>query len=94
MKLRLEPFIEAVNQINGLTASIVQDGAGRDIYRGSVKVSGNQTAKEVIAKLKTESPAVYTREYQANNGIIEFDVRSVNEQEMRMIEKRLQEIMK
>lgn len=49
---RLAPFIESVNQIDGLTAKVVQDGAGRDIYRANVHVSGNHTAKEVIAELK------------------------------------------
>lgn len=93
MKQRLQPFVEAVNQIEGLTATIVQDGAGRDIYRGSVRVNSNKTAKDVISELKAADPAVYTREYQANNGIIEFDIRSVNEQEMNKIAARLQEIM-
>lgn len=93
MKTRLAPFIEGVNAISGLTATVVQDGAGRDIYRGSVKVSGAKTAKEVIAELKAENPAVYTREYQANNGIIEFDIRSVNAEEMDKIVQRLQQIM-
>ena len=49
--------------------------------------------KEVIQALKAESPAIYTREYQANNGIIEFDIRSVNQEEMNKIVQRLQEIM-
>ncbi|EIB6793483.1 hypothetical protein BTK92_RS15305, partial [Enterococcus faecalis] len=63
---RLKPFVEAINNLSDLTAKIVQDGAGRDIY---------------------------TREYQANNGIIEFDIRSVNQEEMNKIVQRLQEIM-
>lgn len=88
----MAPFIESVNQIDGLTAKVVQDGAGRDIYRANVHVSGNHTAKEVIAELK-ESPAVYTREYQANNGVIEFDIRSVDAKEMALIAARLREIM-
>ena len=29
MKHRLEPFVAALNQITGLSADIVQDGAGR-----------------------------------------------------------------
>ncbi|MDK7933509.1 SelA-like pyridoxal phosphate-dependent enzyme, partial [Enterococcus faecalis] len=82
MQERLKPFVEAINNLSGLTAKIVQDGAGRDIYRASVKVDGRKTAKEVIQALKAESPAIYTREYQANNGIIEFDIRSVNQEEM------------
>ncbi|WP_353960712.1 DgaE family pyridoxal phosphate-dependent ammonia lyase [Enterococcus faecalis] len=83
----------AINNLSDLTAKIVQDGAGRDIYRASVKVDGRKTAKEVIQALKAESPAIYTREYQANNGIIEFDIRSVNQEEMNKIVQRLQEIM-
>ncbi|MGM0125467.1 L-seryl-tRNA(Ser) seleniumtransferase [Enterococcus sp. AZ194] len=93
MKTRLVPFIEGLNKIKGLTAQVVQDGAGRDIYRGSVQVTGEKSAKEVIAELKEKNPAVYTREYQANNGIIEFDIRSVNEEEMNKIVQRLKEIM-
>lgn len=93
MKQRLTPFVEAINQIPDLTAKVVQDGAGRDIYRVSVLVEGVKSAKEVIQELKAQNPAVYTREYQANNGIIEFDIRSVNENEMKKIIKRLKEII-
>ncbi|MFR3684035.1 MAG: DgaE family pyridoxal phosphate-dependent ammonia lyase [Enterococcus sp.] len=92
MKQRLLPFIEELNKIEGLEAKTVQDGAGRDIYRASVKVQ-NKPAKEVINALKAENPAIYTREYQANNGIIEFDIRAVNEQELGKIITRLNEIM-
>jgi L-seryl-tRNA(Ser) seleniumtransferase len=94
MLTRLTPFVEKLNLIQGLTAKVVQDGAGRDIYRASVAVTGEKKAKQVIAELKAEDPAIYTREYQANNGIIEFDVRSVNEEELAKITKRLVEIMR
>ncbi|MBP2098733.1 DgaE family pyridoxal phosphate-dependent ammonia lyase [Enterococcus rivorum] len=93
MKGRLGPFIESLNEIQNLEAKVVQDGAGRDIFRASLKISGSKTATEIIQELKEKSPAIYTREYQANNGIIEFDIRSVNQEEMGKIVKRLQEIM-
>lgn len=93
MKERLAPFVEAVNHLTGLQASVVQDGAGRDIYRASLKMVGKKTAKQVIEELKSAVPAIYTREYQANNGIIEFDIRSVNQTEMDTIVQRLKEIM-
>lgn len=93
MQTRGLPLAEAINQIRNLQAKIVQDSAGREIYRVSVAVNGKKSAKEVIAELKANDPAIYTREYQANNGIIEFDIRSVNEAEMKQIEKRLKEIM-
>jgi L-seryl-tRNA(Ser) seleniumtransferase len=93
MKARLVPFIEGINQIPDLQATIVQDSAGREIYRASVKVTGTISAKEVLQQLKTQSPAIYTREYQANTGIIEFDIRAVNQTEMAKIVQRLQEII-
>ncbi|EUJ42779.1 DgaE family pyridoxal phosphate-dependent ammonia lyase [Listeria riparia] len=92
MQKRLTPFIEELNHISGIEAKEVQDAAGRDIYRASVKVS-EKSATEVIALLKEKDPAIYTREYQANNGIIEFDIRAVNQEEMALIENRLKEIM-
>ena len=93
MRARLVPFVESINQIPALQATVVQDSAGREIYRGSVKVTGTISAKEVIRQLKTQNPAIYTREYQANNGIIEFDVRSVDQTEMAKIVQRLREIL-
>ena len=36
MQERLQPFIAAINEITGFEAKIVQDSAGRDIYRASV----------------------------------------------------------
>lgn len=93
MQARLIPFVQALNELPNLAAKSVQDSAGREIYRASVKVSGPKNAKQVIAELKAKAPAIYTREYQANNGIIEFDIRSVDETEMTKIVMRLQEIM-
>ncbi|WP_314061361.1 DgaE family pyridoxal phosphate-dependent ammonia lyase [uncultured Vagococcus sp.] len=93
MRERLAPFLRALNELPNIDAKEVQDGAGRDIYRAEVMVSGKLSAKEVIKQLKATSPAVYTREYRANNGIIEFDIRSVNVKEMAQIVTRLDEIL-
>lgn len=93
MKTRLTPFVSELNQIPQIQAVVVQDSAGREIYRASIKMTGDISAKEVITQLKAKSPAIYTREYQANNGIIELDIRSVNQEEMNKIVQRLQEIL-
>ncbi|MHC5228720.1 DgaE family pyridoxal phosphate-dependent ammonia lyase [Enterococcus sp. LJL99] len=93
MKKRLLPLIEELNEIPLIDASIVKDGAGRDIYRASVKVNGKKTASSVIEALKKENPAIYTREYLANKGIIEFDIRAVSDEEMAMISQRIKKIM-
>ncbi|MGX6961917.1 DgaE family pyridoxal phosphate-dependent ammonia lyase [Vagococcus xieshaowenii] len=91
---RLEPFIEQLNAIDDVVATIVQDGAGRDIYRAKVDLNNLEfSAFDMIAALKKGSPSVYTREYQANNGIIEFDIRSVNKDEMDEIVKKFNHII-
>lgn len=96
MKERLKPFVKELNTINHIDAEIVQDGAGRDIYRASVKVTKDSpiSAIELIEKMKSDSPAVYTREYRANIGIIEFDIRAVHEKEMEIIVDKIKKIMK
>ena len=94
MKARLKPFIDSLNQIKGIEASIVQDAAGRAIYRAKVVITGNHTALEVIKELKKGETAVYTREYQANNGVIEFDIRAVDQTEMFVIVEKLSGILK
>lgn len=95
MKERLEPFIKQLNSLEGISSSMIQDSAGRDIYRAEVKVDErlNLSATEIVEKLKLGQPAIYTREYRVNNGIIEFDVRAVNEEEIQLVYERLKEII-
>jgi L-seryl-tRNA(Ser) seleniumtransferase len=95
MKERLEPFIKQLNSLEGISSSMIQDSAGRDIYRAEVKVdeSLNLSATEIVEKLKLGQPAIYTREYRVNNGIVEFDVRAVNEEEIQLVYERLKEII-
>ena len=52
-----------------------------------------KNAKQVTAELKVGDPAIYTREYRANEGIIEFDIRAVDQAEMDLIVNRLKEIL-
>lgn len=93
MKKRLASFIDSLNQIPNLTATIVQDGAGRDIYRARIKFAENIDAQTVVKAQQNGNPAIYTRDYLANNGIIEYDIRSVDASEMVIIAKRLKEIV-
>lgn len=94
MKARLAPFITALNEIPYVAAKQVQDGAGRDIYRASVTIDtiSPKNAQQVTAELKAGNPAIYTREYRSNEGIIEFDIRAVDQAELDQIVTRLKEI--
>lgn len=96
MHKRLVPFIKDLAQIPGLSVKEQQDQAGREIYRADVKVEKNsrKSAKEVVKELKAKDPAIYTREYRANEGIIEFDIRALDASDMKQIVASLREVMK
>lgn len=96
MRKRLTKFMQSLADIPGITVKEQQDQAGREIYRADVTISQNfsKDATEVIKELKENNPAIYTREYRANEGIIEFDIRAVNDDEMNEIVNRLKEIMR
>jgi len=93
MKKRLEPFIADLNELPHMKADVVQDAAGRDIYRGRLQVEDPLDAMTIIRGQQNGNPAIYTRDYQANNGIIEYDIRSVDQHEMAAIVQRLKEIV-
>ncbi|AMC94580.1 L-seryl-tRNA selenium transferase [Erysipelothrix larvae] len=87
---RIEPWLKDMKAL-GINASITQDGAGRDIYRLKIIV---EDAPSLISSMKQQNPAVYTREYYANQGIIEFDVRALNQDDMRIITQYIESFMK
>lgn len=90
---RLKPFVDNLDQIPNMDVKIVQDGAGRAIYRAEVRPTGDLSAKEICDQLRNGETAIYAREYRVNEGIIEFDIRAVNEIEMYQIVSRLKEIV-
>ncbi|MDO4605441.1 MAG: PLP-dependent transferase, partial [Helcococcus sp.] len=95
MRKRLSPFIEKLSKIPYVHVKEQKDQAGREIYRADVIIDKDspKDAKQVVKELKAADPAVYTREYRANEGIIEFDIRAVDEDEMDQIINRLKEIL-
>lgn len=96
MRERLAPFLEQLETVPHLEVTEAQDSAGREIYRAQVRVlnSAPLQAKEMMQRLKEGDPAIYIREYQVNQGILEFDIRSLNVGEMRVIVERLGSIMR
>jgi len=85
MTKRLQPFIEEINRISGLHAVIVPDDAGRDIVRAEITIDPalyGHDAASVAQAFQKSSPAVYFREYHANEGRLEVDVRSVDDQQL------------
>ncbi|WP_242389742.1 DgaE family pyridoxal phosphate-dependent ammonia lyase [Kosakonia cowanii] len=94
MVAKMTPFIEQLNSLNGVSARVVWDSAGRDIARSEIKfdeaVTGIATG-ELVEALKQGEYAIYFRGYKANEGIIEADVRSVSAEQLTIITQRIAE---
>jgi len=97
MVARMTPFIDELNRLNGVTARVVWDAAGRDIARAEIKfdesVTGIATG-ELVSALKRGEYAIYFRGYKANEGIIEADVRSVTEDQLAIIARSIAVLLK
>lgn len=90
-------FMKDLNEIDGIDASILQDEAGRNIYRCNIHVQPlyGMHAKELIRHLETFQPAIYTRNYQANLGYIAIDPRGLkNKEDLHVILQAFKEIRK
>ncbi|WP_370556502.1 DgaE family pyridoxal phosphate-dependent ammonia lyase [Edwardsiella tarda] len=96
MVAKMTPCIEALNRLDGVTARVVWDAAGRDIARTEIRfdeaVTGVATA-DVLNALKQGELAIYFRGYKANEGIIEADVRSVSAAQLLLIANRIAEVL-
>ncbi|MCW7548366.1 DgaE family pyridoxal phosphate-dependent ammonia lyase [Photorhabdus sp. APURE] len=93
---KMRPFIEQLNMIPGISAKIVWDDAGRDIARTEIyfdeKVIGKNTF-EIIFQLKQGDIAIYCREYKANEGKIEIDIRSITASQLNMIVSAIRQLV-
>ena len=93
---KMTPFIDDLNSLSGISAKVVWDGAGRDIARTEISFDAkvlNKTAVEMVALLKQGNPAIYFREYKANEGKVEVDVRSVNVDQLKIIYTSIRKIV-
>ena len=91
-KARLEPFNQKLNSLNGVSAKCVQDGAGRPIIRSEITFK-NISALEISKQLKSGTTHIYTRDYKANLGQIEIDIRDVDDDELMMIYNKIKKII-
>ena len=71
-------FIKEANTVDGITATLSQDEAGRKIYRARLKfdpVFFGKNARQVNQELQQGDPAIFARDYLINQGFIDFDPR-------------------
>lgn len=97
-KADLESFACRISQIPGCIGNIVQDEAGREIYRCKItfaKEEYGMNAKEVVKKLREGPVAIFTRDYEANIGSIAIDPRPLNSlEELNIIFTKIQDLGK
>lgn len=95
-KARMEWLVDMLAAVPGVRARVIQDEAGRAIYRASVEVlpSAGITAKAIVKKLESGDPAIYTRNHQVNLGIINIDPRPLLPGQEEMILERLKAVLK
>ncbi|WML55060.1 DgaE family pyridoxal phosphate-dependent ammonia lyase [Neobacillus sp. PS3-12] len=80
-ELQLERMTKLCNRLNeydGLTCSIKQDEAGREIYRAQIQVDKMKigySAMELLHMLKSGNLAIFLRDHYANIGILSVDPR-------------------
>lgn len=95
-KKQLE-ILTALNELGGVHVSIVQDEAGRAIFRARVKIDpdkANMTAKELNTKLREGDIAIYTRDYGVSQGFFDIDPRPLQGDDIEIIEKMIRSYVK
>lgn len=90
-------LIEKLKEEKKIYSEIVQDEAGRDIYRVQISLNKHLTSltgKEFLQKLKEGDIQIHVRKHYSNLGIINIDVRALNESDISFIAKKIKEILK
>jgi L-seryl-tRNA(Ser) seleniumtransferase len=81
----MTPFIRQLNTLKGISAKTVWDSAGRDIARAEITFDEallRMSTFDIIQRLQHGDIAIYFRVHKANEGKVEVDMRSVDEQQL------------
>lgn len=84
-----------LNDVPGVQVSIVQDEAGRAIFRARVKIdptASGTNAGQVVAGLQGGDIAVYTRDYGVKQGYFDIDPRPLQGDDIEVIASRIREL--
>ncbi|WP_400164213.1 DgaE family pyridoxal phosphate-dependent ammonia lyase [Brevibacillus sp. TJ4] len=92
---RMEWLANELGKLPGLNASVVQDEAGRQIFRAQVQVDEQKagfSAADLARLLEQGNPAVFTRNHYASVGVLAFDPRPLHANQEKVIAARIKEI--
>ncbi|UOQ84330.1 DgaE family pyridoxal phosphate-dependent ammonia lyase [Gracilibacillus salinarum] len=85
-----------LNERNGIHIKIVQDEAGRAIFRARIQIDpieAGTTAQDVVTALREGEVAIYTRDYGVRQGYFDIDPRPLQRDDIHVIATRIQEIV-
>ncbi|MED3726533.1 DgaE family pyridoxal phosphate-dependent ammonia lyase [Priestia filamentosa] len=86
----------SLEEIEGVQVTIVQDEAGRAIFRARIQINSEQTkttAKEVVQGLREGDIAIYTRDYGVRQGYFDIDPRPLQGDDIHVIESQIRELL-
>lgn len=86
----------SLDELKGVSVRIVQDEAGRSIYRARIQIDAieaNTNAIQVAEALREGDIAVYTRDYGVREGFFDIDPRPLSGDDIHVIESRIREII-
>lgn len=86
----------SLEEIEGVQVTIVQDEAGRAIFRARIQINPEQTkttAKEVVQGLREGDIAIYTRDYGVRQGYFDIDPRPLQGDDIHVIESQIRELL-
>ncbi|NBJ70829.1 DgaE family pyridoxal phosphate-dependent ammonia lyase [Roseburia sp. 1XD42-34] len=88
--------LQCLNELRGITVAIKQDEAGREIYRARIYVDEQlvtHSASYLAQALRKGEFAIYTRDYQVNNGYFEIDPRPLAEEDVPVIIDKFKQLL-
>lgn len=95
-KYIVSEIIKQLKDVEGLSVSMVKDHAGREIYRAEIKVDEaicKMNAIMLDQYLKEGEAIIYTRNHNANLGILQLDPRPMQEEDIDLVCSRIKEIL-
>ncbi|MBB6633266.1 DgaE family pyridoxal phosphate-dependent ammonia lyase [Cohnella thailandensis] len=84
-----------LGELDGVSVAIVQDEAGRAIYRARVRIDAERVGKNAIqfaSELQNGEIAIYTRDYGVRQGYFDIDPRPLQGDDISIIASRIREL--
>lgn len=88
--------LQPLSELPGVRVTIVQDEAGRAIFRARIAIDPAEvgtTAKEVVKGLQQGDIAIYTRDYGVKQGFFDIDPRPLQGDDIEIIASRVRELI-